>query len=601
MRRSRSLWLVFSSMLMVAPVWAQAPTATDAKKFIQAAEAKLLTLNIEQQRASWVKENFITPDTEALEAAAFENLVNTQMQLAAEAAKFRALTLPPDLQRKLELLKTTITIPAPSDAKKAAEMAEIVTSLGGMYGAGKYCPDGADKPCLALGELSDRLATSRDPKVLLDAWTGWRTISPPMRAKYSRFVELANEGARDLGYKDVGALWRAKYDMAPEAFAAELDRLWGQVKPLYTALHCYVRRKLQSTYGKEAVPEGKPIPAHLLGNMWSQAWSNVYPLVAPQGADPGYDVTQLLAAKKVDEKELVRYGERFFTSLGFEPLPATFWERSLFKKPADRDVVCHASAWDIDFDKDVRLKMCITVGDEDFVTVHHELGHNYYQMAYREQPFLFRDSANDGFHEGIGDTLALSVTPEYLVKIGLLDKVPSNPNGDIGLLMKTALDKVAFLPFGLLIDQWRWSVFSGQIPPERYNQAWWELVQKYQGVAAPVARSEANFDPGAKYHVPANVPYTRYFLAAILQFQFHRELCRTAGYSGPLHRCSIYGNQAAGKKLATMLEMGLARPWPDALEAVAGSKQMDATAIVDYFAPLKKYLDEQNKGQQCGW
>jgi len=299
---------------------------------------------------------------------------------------------------------------------------------------------------------------------------------------------------------------------------------------------------------------------------------------------------------------MVRYGEGFFTSLGFPPLPGTFWERSMLTKPADRDVVCHASAWHIDLDQDVRLKMCIDITAEDFNTVHHELGHNYYQLAYSHQPVLFRDGANDGFHEAIGDTIALSITPEYLVKLGLLDKAP-DASGDLGLLLSKALEKVSFLPFGLMIDKWRWEVFSGEIPPDKYNQTWWDMRLKYQGVAPPVARSEADFDPGAKYHVAANVPYMRYFLADILQFQFHRSLAQAAGCPAgtPLHRCSIYGNAEAGKRLRAMLALGKSEPWPDALEAMTGQRQMDATAILDYFAPLKKWLDEQNKGHPVGW
>jgi peptidyl-dipeptidase A len=316
----------------------------------------------------------------------------------------------------------------------------------------------------------------------------------------------------------------------------------------------------------------------------------------------GYDVTALLKAKNADPLGMVRDGERFFTSLGFAPLPQSFWERSMFTRPRDRDVVCHASAWDVDYEDDLRIKMCIEVKGEDFSTIHHELGHNFYQRAYKAQPPLFRDSANDGFHEAIGDTIALSVTPEYLHEIGLLETVPP-PSADIGLLMRKALEKVAFLPFGLMIDKWRWGVFSGQIKPADYNQAWWDLRREYQGVAPPLARSEADFDPGAKYHVAANVPYARYFLAAILQFQFHRALCRTAGYRGPLNRCSIYGNKAAGEKLNQMLEMGKSRPWQDALYALTGERQMDAGAMLEYFAPLQKWLDEQNQahGVKTGW
>src|SRR5204863_2134960 len=309
--------------------------------------------------------------------------------------------------------------------------------------------------------------------------------------------ELGNKGARELGYKDMGALWRSKYDMPPDDFARELDRLWTQVRPFYQSLHAYVRWKVREKYGADVVPEKGPIPAHLLGNMWAQEWGNVYPLVAPKDADPGYDLTAQLKARGVDAKEMVRYGERFFTSLGFAPLPATFWDRSLFVKPRDREVVCHASAWDVDNVEDLRIKMCIDITAEDFTTIHHEEGHNFYQRAYNKQPLLFRDSANDGFHEAVGDTIALSVTPEYLVKIGLLQKAP-DPSKDTGLLLRKALEKVAFLPFGLLIDQWRWKVFSGEIPPEKYNETWWALRLKYQGVAPPVARGGADFDQAAK-------------------------------------------------------------------------------------------------------
>ena len=444
------------------------------------------------------------------------------------------------------------------------------------------------------------MANSRNVKELRESWVGWHAIAPPLRKPFERYVALANKGARQLGFADTGAMWRAKYDMPPDAFAKEVDKLWGQVRPLYLSLHAYVRSKLREKYGASVVPADGPIPADLLGNMWAQSWENIYPLVAPQDADPGFDLTQILKSRKTEPKQMVRYGEGFFTSLGFTPLPPTFWERSLFVKPRDREVVCHASAWDVDAEEDLRIKMCIDITGEDFTTIHHELGHNFYQRAYKHQPYLFRDSANDGFHEAVGDTIALSVTPEYLVRIGLLKAAP-DPSKDMGLLLKTALEKIAFLPFGLLIDQWRWKVFSGEIPPEKYNQTWWELRQKYQGVAPPVPRSESNFDPAAKYHVAANVPYTRYFLAFILQFQFHRGLAQVAGCKEALNRCSIYENKEAGKRLNTMLAMGQSRPWPDALQALTGQREMDATAILDYFAPLKKWLDQQNQGKPVGW
>lgn len=585
----------------VAPAPPAGPTVEAAHTFLTTAEEQLRQLAVRSNRASWVQANFITHDTELMAAEASEAIISAGVDSALMAATYEGLALSPEDARKLTLLKRALTMPAPKDPAKTAELTRIATSLESTYGKGKWCQQvGGKQTCLALGELEDILAESRDPKRLVDVWAGWRTISPPMRADYQRLVELLNEGARGLGYSDIGTMWRSKYDMEPQAFAAELERVWGQVKPLYDALHCYVRQKLNKQYGDSVVPKEGPMPAHVLGNMWGQQWGNIYPLVAPKTATPTIDLTARLKDKKIDAKELVRIGERFFSSLGFAPLPDTFWERSLFVKPQDRDVVCHASAWDVEDGNDLRIKMCIKVNDEDFYTVHHELGHNYYQRAYTHLPFLFRDSANDGFHEAVGDAVALSVTPKYLVQIGLIDKEPPE-SGDIALLLKQALDKVAFLPFGLLVDQWRWKVFSGEIGADGYNKGWWDLVRTYQGIVPPVARDESQFDPGAKYHVPANVPYARYFLSHVLQFQFHRSLCELAGSTGPLHRCSIYGNAAAGEKLRAMLAMGQSQPWPEALAALGAGRDIDASAVIDYFAPLKTWLDAENKGATCGW
>jgi peptidyl-dipeptidase A len=519
---------------------------------------------------------------------------------AKEAARFDNVDVPSDQRRQLNLLKLALELVTPSDPKEAEEVTKLASGMEAAYGRGKWCRE-LDDPasCLDVEEITQIMATSRDEKRLREVWQGWHTISVPMRKDYTRFVELANKGARELGFADTGAMWRLKYDMPADEFTREVDRLWEQVKPLYLSLHAYVRMKLREKYG-DVVPESGPIPAHLLGNIWAQDWSNVFDLVAAGGADPGYSLDDILKARKTSAIDMTKIGERFYTSLGLAALPPTFWERSLFVKPADREVVCHASAWSIDLADDVRIKMCIDATAEDFGTIHHELGHNFYQRAYKDQPVLFRDSANQAFHEAIGDTVALSLTPEYLVRIGLLDRAP-DASGDIGLLLSRALEKIAFLPFGLVIDQWRWDVFSGAVTPSNYNAAWWERRQKYQGIAPVEGRGEDLFDPGAKYHVPANYSYTRYFLAHILQFQFHRELAKIANCQTPLHRCSIYESQEAGRRLDAMLKMGASRPWQEALETLTGSRQMDASAIVDYFAPLKTWLDAQVQGKPVGW
>jgi peptidyl-dipeptidase A len=600
--RTFSLGVVLAGALGGWIACAPAPQASvrPVGEFLKEANETTLRLGTVAGTAGWIYSTNITRDTEDLNARTNELAIDAGKRLAKEAAKYDAVQVTPEERRQLNLLKLSLEVVTPSDSKESEELTKIASGLEAAYGKGKWCRD-ASKPntCLDIEKITEILAKSRDEKQIREAWEGWHTISVPMRKDYTRFVELANKGAKELGFADTGAMWRLKYDMPAEDFTKEVDRLWDQVRPLYVSLHAYVRMKLHEKYGA-AVPAQGPIPAHLLGNIWAQDWSNVLDLASPANAGAGYSLTKVLEQRKTSAIDMVKMGERFYTSLGFAPLPATFWDRSLFVKPRDREVVCHASAWDIDYAEDLRIKMCIDATEEDFSTIHHELGHNFYQRAYDKQPVLFRDSANQAFHEAIGDTIALSVTPEYLMKIGLLDKAP-DASRDIGLLLSRAMEKVAFLPFGLVIDQWRWDVFNGKITAADYNKAWWDRRLKYQGVAPPSTRGEEFFDPGAKYHVPANYSYTRYFLAHILQFQFHRELSKIAGCTSPLHRCSIYDSKAAGAKLDAMLKLGTSRPWPEALEAMTGSRQMDATAIIDYFAPLKTWLDEQvAKGKSKG-
>ena len=585
------------AVLVLLCVQSPPPTVADVRAFLARAESTLYDVGLKAARADWVANTYITFDTEELTAEAGEANAVATRDLAMEARRYERLRLPADVRRQLLLLKLSLPAPPPPDPRETTELSRISSSLQADYGRGTYCktPD----HCLQITDIERILATSRDPAELLDAWQGWHRVSVGMRDRYARFVTLANAGARGFGFSDVGVLWRSGYDMPADAFASEIDRLWTQLKPLYLQLHAYVRARLAVRYPNLVTANGM-IPAHLLGNLWAQQWGNIYDVVAPAAATPNVDVTALLRAHGVDERGMVRYAERFYTSLGFDSLPSTFWERSQFTKPRDREVVCHASAWDIDSKNDVRIKACLQVTGEDFVTVHHELGHNFYQRAYQKQSYFFQNGANDGFHEAIGDAIALSVTPEYLRRIGLLDSLPSAAS-DTAMLLQIALDKIAFLPFALALDRWRWGVFSGEITPAHYNAAWWDLKHRYQGVAEPVARTEQDFDPGAKYHVAANVPYIRYFLARVLQFQLHRSWCRAAGWTGPLYRCSVYGNKAAGQQLARMLAAGQSRPWQDILADATGERQLDATAIVDYFQPLVAWLERQNQGKAVGW
>lgn len=577
---------------------AAAPTAADAKAFVEAAEAELDKVNAFAARAAWVRANFITEDTQWLEAKSSAEQNATVTRLATEAARFNGVATDPVTARKLKLLKLYLVSPAPNRPGAADELAGLLTKLDSTYSTGKFDYKGKQ---ITLNDAEDVLAESRDPAELKAAWEGWHGVAKVMKPDYARFAALSNEGAKSLGFKDTGALWRSNYDMEPDAFAAETDRLWKQVEPFYRNLHCYVRARLNEKYGDAVQPRTGPIRADLLGNMWAQQWGNIYDIVQPKGISSSYSLDKLLEAKGYDATKMVKTGEAFYSSLGYAPLPQTFWERSLITRPRDREVVCHASAWNLDDKDDIRIKMCTKVNAEDFRTVHHELGHNYYQRAYKNQPTLFRSGANDGFHEAIGDFAALSAsTPTYLNQIGLLDQVPGAEE-DIPFLLKMALDKIAFLPFGLLVDRWRWEVFSGEVGPEKYNDAWWALRLKYQGLKPPGDRPADAFDPGAKYHVPGNTPYTRYFLAHIYQFQFHRAACAQAGWKGPLHRCSVYGQKAVGEKFNRMMEMGQSQPWPQALAEFSGETRTDASAVAAYFKPLDAWLTKQNKGEQCGW
>ena len=585
-----------------APVAADAATPAAADAFVARAEKALEDFSTPAQQVAWINATYITDDTDAIAAKYGAEGTEMSVKYALEAAKYARIPgLSFDTKRKIDLLSSGLTLPAPTAPGAATELSTIVTRMSSAYGKGKGTLDG--KP-LNGSDIEAAMGTVRDPAKSKEMWVSWHdTVGAPMRKDYARQVVIANQGAKELGYADVGALWRSGYDMEPDQFAALTDKLWKQVEPLYVALHTYVRWKLNEKYGDAVQAKTGPIRADLLGNMWAQEWGNIYDVVAPAGAgDVGYDTGELLKAKGYDPVKMFKTGEGFYSSLGFKPLPDTFWTRSQIVKPADREVICHASAWDVDSMDDLRIKMCTKVNGDDFVTIHHEMGHNYYQRAYNMQPFLYKNGANDGFHEAIGDTVALSITPDYLVRIGLLDKakVPS-ADKDIGLLLRQAMDKVAFLPFGLLIDKYRWGVFSGAIPATQLEKGWDDLRLKYQGVAPPVARDETRFDPGAKYHVPASVPYTRYFLARLLQFQFYQAACKQSGWKGPLHRCSFYDNKAVGEKLNAMLAMGQSKPWPDALETFTGSREMSGQAMVAYFAPLKAWLDKQNNGKPSGW
>ncbi|MBL8549308.1 MAG: M2 family metallopeptidase [Hyphomonadaceae bacterium] len=580
------------------PSAAPAPTAQEAQAFVEAAERELATQGEFEAHTAWVYATYINHDTEWLQQRADAAGTEMRVRLASGAARFADVEMPAEVRRKLNLLRLALTLPAPGRPGAADELAQITTRLSSTYSTGRISVGGRE---YRLDELESLLRTERNPARIAEIWTKWHAIATPMRNDYPRLVEIANEGARELGYPNLADYWLSNYDMPPQEMSREVDRLWGQMQPFYEQLHCYVRGKLNARYGDAVQPATGPIRADLLGNMWAQEWGNISDIVGPPSRRT-YDLSRTLQARNTTAVQLTEIGERFYTSLGLAELPDTFWERSQLVHPRDRDVVCHASAWDLDSKDDLRIKMCINIDADNFQTVHHELGHNYYQRAYKNQPTLFQGGAHDGFHEAIGDFAALNATPEYLVRIGMLRQaqLPS-ADADNALLMRQALDKIAFLPFALSMEQWRWGVFRGEITPANYNSAWWQIRRRYQGVVPPTERPADAFDPGAKYHIANNVSYLRYFLARVLQFQFYEAACRQAGWEGPLHRCTVYGNTEVGARLNAMLEMGQSRPWPDALEAFTGTRQMDGSSMVHYFQPLMTWLEEQNRGKQCTW
>jgi len=597
----------------VAPTDNPTPPSSDdaliaeAKRFVAQVDRDARQRMVDASVAEWTNETDITPAHEDAAAKSSAALAKYLTRTIKAARAFEPILdkLDPATRRQLQLLKFSGQ-PAPDDAAQADELARIGAEMTSIYGKGKACIEKTVKgkqveQCLDVDAASKVLQNSRKPAELLAIWQAWRDgVGRAEREPFVKFVGLANAGARGVGFKDVADMWKSGYDMPADAFEADVDRLWGQMKPLYDQLHCYVRRKLNQKYGDKVQPKSGPIMAHLTGNMWAQQWDWLYKDLEPYPGQSSKDLTPIIE-KQLDAKQMVKFAEAFYTSLGMPPLPATFWDRSMFAKPEGKEVVCHASSWDVTYADDLRIKMCIQKTEEELGVIHHELGHSYYFAAYYKLPILFQNGANDGFHEAIGDTITLSMTPAYYKERGLLKTVVKNDKATINHQMKTALEKLSFLPFGLLIDKWRWDVFAGKVTPDHYNQHWWDLRLKYQGIASPIPRGPTDFDPGAKYHVPANVAYTRYFLARVLQFQFHRALCKTAGFTGPLHECSIYKNKEAGEAFWKLLSTGASKPWQDVLFDLTGSREMDATAMLEYFAPLKGWLEQQNKGQRCGW
>ncbi|XP_068833322.1 angiotensin-converting enzyme isoform X2 [Capricornis sumatraensis] len=574
----------------------------EARKFVEEYDRRSQVVWNEYAEANWNYNTNISTDNSKLLMEKNLQMANHTVKYGTWARKFDVTNFQNATMKRM-IKKIQDLERAALPVKELEEYNQILVDMETVYSVASVCHKNGT--CLRLEpDLTRLMATSRNYQDLAWAWKSWRDkVGRSILPYFPKYVELTNKAARLNGYQDGGDSWRSMYEMP--FLEEELEQLFQELQPLYLNLHAYVRRALHHHYGPNVINLEGPIPAHLLGNMWAQSWSNIYDLVAPFPSAPKMDATEAMIKQGWTPLRMFKEADNFFTSLGLLPMPPEFWNKSMLEKPTDgREVVCHASAWDFFNGKDFRIKQCTSVNMEDLVVAHHEMGHIQYFMQYKDLPVTFREGANPGFHEAIGDVLALSVsTPTHLHKIGLLSSGDGSYEEDINFLMKMALDKIAFIPFSFLVDQWRWRVFDGSVTRENYNQEWWSLRLKYQGVCPPLARSQDDFDPGAKFHIPASVPYVRYFVSFVIQFQFHQALCQAAGHQGPLHKCDIYQSKEAGKLLADAMKLGFSQPWPEAMRLITGQSNMSAAAMMTYFKPLLDWLVTENgrHGEKLGW
>ncbi|XP_065156187.1 angiotensin-converting enzyme-like [Atheta coriaria] len=458
-------------------------------------------------------------------------------------------------------------------------------------------------------DLSHIMANSRNWEELQHVWTEWRRqTGHHVKESYEQLVHLSNEAARLNNFSDTAEYWNFPFESP--SLNLDLEDAWEEIKPLYELLHAYVRRRLRDFYGPEKINRQAPLPAHILGNMWAQSWTNIFEISQPYPGRNYLDVGPEMIRQGYAPVDIFRLAEDFFVSMNMTPLPNDFWASSILEEPQDRVAVCQPSAWDFCNSRDFRIKMCTKITMKDLITAHHEMAHIHYFINYRNQPKVFRDGANPGFHEAIGEAIGLSVgTPRHLQVLGLLQNSVDDGAVDINYLYQMALDKIAFLPFAYAMDKWRYSIFKGEINKDQYNCEWWRIREEYTGIKPPVLRSEMDFDPGAKYHVPANIPYLRYFVSTILQFQIYRSLCQAAGQydpadlSRPLHKCDIYRSRDAGRILSNLMEKGSSLPWADTLYQATGETRISGAALREYFRPLEDWLRNENLRTQeyVGW
>jgi len=609
-------WLVLAGIVSAQD---PLPTALEAGSlevqaalFIQTAEEELRQSAVRSTFASWNYESNITDATQKVSDRATEAASLLTKKLGKEAQKFDIAQIQNlDVKRKLKLMKNIGTAALPKQQLK--EFIELTTNMGKAYSTAKVLDRETGQKSLSLEpELTTILARSRDPATLRYYWEQWREQSgKKIRNMYHKYVGLYNQAAKANGFVDASLMKVSAYES--DTFQQEMEDTWQGLRPLYQQLHAYVRTKLGEHYGPDVVPGRGPLPAHLLGNMWAQSWNNIADILRPFPTKPSINVTGEMIRQGWTPRKMFEKADDFFQSMGMDPMPPKFWSGSILEKPKDgRELTCHASAWDFYNGEDFRIKQCTRVNQEDFVTVNHEMGHVQYFLQYNNQSYLYRDGANPGFHEGVADILSLAVgTATYFQKLGLLGEEVDigDEETNINILFDMALERIAFLPFGYLVDKFRWDVYSGRTSLDNMNCHWWKLRHEIQGLAPPGPRDNSQFDAGAKYHVAGDVGYVRYFTAFIYEFQFYRALCLESGDyvpgdpKKPLHRCNFYGNTAAGDKLRAMLQMGASRPWMEAMEKMTGQRAMSTKAIREYFGPLETWLQQENRraGVEVGW
>ncbi|XP_048222837.1 angiotensin-converting enzyme-like protein Ace3 [Perognathus longimembris pacificus] len=575
---------------------------TEAKLFLQFYEQTAQVVFNQFMEASW---NYVTNITKPNREEMLNKEVERSQFMLYFGTRARLFNInqfhDPVVKRMLSKLQDIDKAALPKD--ELLEYNKLLAYMETAYSMGQVCM--SEGPCVTLeSDLEEIMATSRNEKELLWAWQGWHdTVGRQLRPLFGRYVQLSNKAANLNGYDDMGDLWRAKYES--DTLEDDLEDLFEELKPLYLNLHAYVRRSLFHHYGPDMIDLRGPIPAHLLGNMWAQSWVKILDLVLPYPKKPPEDITKNMKGQHWKPEKMFQEADTFFTSLGLISVPNEFWKKSMLEKPTDgREVECHTSAWNFHKDNDFRIKKCTEVTIEDLLSIFHQMGHIQYFLQYQNHSILFRAGANPAFEEAVGLVIALSASShKYLLNRGLLSYQHQDPEEEINFMMGIALEKIAFIPFSYLVDVFRWRVFDGSIQEEFYNQEWWNLRLKLQGLCPPIPRSEEEFDPGAKFHIPANVPYIRYFLSLVLQFQFHEALCKASGHSGPLHRCNIFNSKVAGNILGNVLKLGSSKPWPLVLKKLTGKSKVSAEPLMTYFKPLLNWLVNENvqKGEVLGW